>query len=43
MRDRSKIESEFDALLALELQYGQQEPYASIGRYTHVMCRATET
>lgn len=42
MRDVTKILSDFDTLLQLELQHSRQEPYASIGRYTHLMCRAID-
>ncbi|KZN63592.1 methyltransferase domain-containing protein [Pseudoalteromonas luteoviolacea] len=37
LRDLDKAESQFDELLAMELKYNQIEPYASIGRYTHLV------
>ncbi|WP_046006435.1 methyltransferase domain-containing protein [Pseudoalteromonas rubra] len=37
LRDPDKGNSQFDDLLELELKYNQQEPYASLGRYTHLM------
>lgn len=37
MRDISKWDSDFDNILQMELQYCQQEPYASIGRYMHLL------
>ena len=37
LRDRSLQSSHFDQLLALELQYNRTEPYASLGRYQHVL------
>ncbi|MCG7533931.1 methyltransferase domain-containing protein [Pseudoalteromonas sp. OOF1S-7] len=37
LRDPEKGHGQFDALLELELKYNQQEPYASLGRYTHLM------
>jgi S-adenosylmethionine-dependent methyltransferase len=40
LRDRSEQETEFDKLLQVELQYNRQEPYASIGRYQHLLLRA---
>jgi S-adenosylmethionine-dependent methyltransferase len=39
LRDRSQQQSHFSQLLALELLYNQQEPYASLGRYTHLLLR----
>lgn len=35
LRDRSQQQSHYSELEALELQYNRQEPYASLGRYTH--------
>ncbi len=35
LRDRALQQSQYAALEALELQYNRQEPYASLGRYTH--------
>lgn len=37
MRDVSKWDSDFDNILQMELEYCQQEPYASIGRYMHLI------
>lgn len=37
LRDRTQQQSHFQQLLALELLYNQQEPYASLGRYTHLL------
>jgi S-adenosylmethionine-dependent methyltransferase len=39
LQDRNQQQSHFQQLLALELLYNQQEPYASIGRYTHLLLR----
>ncbi|WP_440053691.1 methyltransferase domain-containing protein [Pseudoalteromonas sp. T1lg65] len=38
LRELDKAESQFEALLALELKFNRQEPYASLGRYTHLLC-----
>ncbi|TMP25605.1 SAM-dependent methyltransferase [Pseudoalteromonas rubra] len=43
LREPDKANSQFDALLALELKYNQQEPYASLGRYTHLMMQYHHT
>jgi S-adenosylmethionine-dependent methyltransferase len=43
LRDRNQQQSHFQQLLALELLYNQQEPYASIGRYTHLLLRKQVT
>ncbi len=43
LRDRSQQQTHFQQLLALELQYNQQEPYASIGRYTHLLLHKPQT
>jgi S-adenosylmethionine-dependent methyltransferase len=40
LRDRSQQQSHFDQLLALELQYNRIEPYASLGRYQHLLLQA---
>ncbi len=40
LRDRSLQQSHFDQLLQLELQYNRTEPYASLGRYQHLLLRA---
>ncbi|MDX1677277.1 methyltransferase domain-containing protein [Arsukibacterium sp.] len=37
LQNRSQQQSHFEQLLALELQFNQQEPYASLGRYTHLL------
>lgn len=37
LRDRSLQTSQYAELEALELQYNRQEPYASLGRYTHFL------
>lgn len=37
LRDRSQQQSHFQQILDLELKYNQQEPYASLGRYTHLL------
>jgi S-adenosylmethionine-dependent methyltransferase len=37
LRERSMQQSHFQQLLAMELAYNQQEPYASLGRYTHLV------
>lgn len=39
LRDRTQQQSQYQALEALELQYNRQEPYASIGRYTHLLLK----
>jgi len=40
LRDRSQQQSHYAELEALELQYNRQEPYASLGRYTHFLLKA---
>jgi S-adenosylmethionine-dependent methyltransferase len=40
LRDRSQQQSHFEQLLALELQYNRTEPYASLGRYQHLLLQA---
>ena len=40
LRDRSQQQSHFEQLLALELQYNRLEPYASLGRYQHLLLQA---
>jgi S-adenosylmethionine-dependent methyltransferase len=40
LRDRTLQTSHFEQLLALELQYNRTEPYASLGRYQHVLLQA---
>ena len=37
LRDRSEQETEFDKLLEVELRYNRTEPYASLGRYQHLL------
>ncbi|TQF69802.1 methyltransferase domain-containing protein [Pseudoalteromonas luteoviolacea] len=37
LRDLEKAELQFDDLLEMELRYNRKEPYASIGRYTHLL------
>lgn len=37
LQHRSMQQSHFGQLLELELKYNRQEPYASLGRYTHLM------
>lgn len=39
LRDRSEQVSEFDKLLEVELRFNRQEPYASLGRYQHLLLR----
>lgn len=39
LRDRALQQSHFDQLLVLELQYNRMEPYASLGRYQHLLLR----
>lgn len=41
MRDITKWDTDFDNILKMELQYSQQEPYASIGRYMHLLLQKT--
>jgi len=36
LKERSHCEDKFDLLLAMEKMYCHQEPYASLGRYTHL-------
>ena len=36
LKERSHCEEKFELLLAMEKQYCHQEPYASLGRYTHL-------
>ena len=40
LQDRTLQQSHFEQLLALELQYNRTEPYASLGRYQHLLLRA---
>ena len=39
LRDRDAQETEFDKLLEVELRYNRTEPYASLGRYQHLLLR----
>lgn len=39
LRDRTEQETEFDKLLEVELRYNRTEPYASLGRYQHLLLR----
>lgn len=39
LRDRSEQEREFDKLLEVELRYNRSEPYASLGRYQHLLLK----
>ncbi|MCP4326262.1 MAG: methyltransferase domain-containing protein [Psychromonas sp.] len=36
LKESHHCEEKFEQLLQMELQYNQQEPYASLGRYTHL-------
>jgi S-adenosylmethionine-dependent methyltransferase len=36
LKERSLCDDKFDLLLAMEKRYCHQEPYASLGRYTHL-------
>ena len=38
MRDLDKQTSQYDALLALERQYGKTDPFMWLGKYFHVIC-----
>ncbi len=37
LRNRAEQESQFDKLLEVELKYNRREPYASLGRYQHLL------
>lgn len=37
LQDKTMQQSHFEQLLALELQYNRTEPYASLGRYQHLL------
>ncbi|MCF2857936.1 methyltransferase domain-containing protein [Pseudoalteromonas sp. SMS1] len=39
LRELKKAEHQFDALLEMELRYNRSEPYASLGRYTHLLLK----
>lgn len=43
MRERQHQQDKYDALLALEQQYCDQEPYKWLGRYFHVIAQLPET
>lgn len=40
LREPAMQQSHYEQLLALELRYNQTEPYASLGRYQHLLLRA---
>lgn len=40
LKDNTHCTQKFEELLAMEQQYNQQEPYASLGRYTHLRVKA---
>lgn len=40
LRNQQQQSSHFEQLLALELQYNRTEPYASLGRYQHLLLQA---
>ncbi len=40
LKEQAHSEEKFDLLLAMEKQYCHQEPYASLGRYTHLTVKA---
>ena len=42
MRHTEHWQSQFDDILDMELLYSKQEPYASIGRYTHLILKPGE-
>jgi S-adenosylmethionine-dependent methyltransferase len=39
LKERAHCEEKFELLLSMEKQYCHQEPYASLGRYTHLTVR----
>lgn len=43
LRDRSEQQTEFDQLLEVELRFNRQEPYASLGRYQHLLLQKPAT
>lgn len=43
LKDAAHCEQKFEQLLMMEKMYNQQEPYASLGRYTHFRIKATTT
>ncbi|AOT07340.1 methyltransferase domain-containing protein [Pseudoalteromonas luteoviolacea] len=42
LRELHKAQDQFEQLLSLELKYNRSEPYASIGRYTHLLLQMNE-
>lgn len=40
LRDRQQQEANYDELLEVELRFNRQEPYASLGRYQHLLLKA---
>ncbi|MBU1311653.1 MAG: SAM-dependent methyltransferase, partial [Gammaproteobacteria bacterium] len=40
LREPQLQQSHYEQILALELQYNRTEPYASLGRYQHLLLRA---
>ncbi len=42
LRDRSEQETEFEKLLEVELRFNRTEPYASLGRYQHLLLHRPE-
>jgi len=40
LKDNKHCTEKFEQLLMMEQQYNQQEPYASLGRYTHLRIKA---
>ncbi|AGH80966.1 S-adenosylmethionine-dependentmethyltransferase [Psychromonas sp. CNPT3] len=42
LKDPTQSVHKYAQLLAMEQKYNQQEPYASLGRYTHLMIKATQ-
>jgi len=40
LKDATHCDEKFEQLLMMEQQYNQQEPYASLGRYTHLRIKA---
>lgn len=43
LKERSHAQEHFEQLLVMEKQYCHQEPYASLGRYTHLTVRANNS
>ena len=42
LKERDHCEEKFDLLLEMEKKYCHQEPYASLGRYTHLTVKAAK-